>query len=260
MELKSFNHFITYNPNAMHYIKREYDTGILASGKKISDIYYILNMGKINLDIYINNEYIKYYTEDELMNKFMKSMTLFNSLSYYNYALDHSWQVVYFYIGSQNNLELIYNNLYEKLSKNCTLNTVNTMLDFAKSIAEDDKKDTIEYLKNHIHDFFTTDNTEYIRELYNYLKHRGMVHSEGVGFNSNYLPISLGDKKLEQLYTREINPEYLFNELKTYHNNFISYMDEIINKIMPYEYTEKKSANLIDLFNFADEHSKIIKK
>lgn len=253
MELNNFDYFGKYKPTTIHYIKMEYDTGILASGEKISDMYYILMMGKKNLDMYINKE-------SEIINNFLKNIILFNALSYYNYALDYSWQVVYFYISSNSNLDLIYANLYTKLSKECTLDTVNSMLNFAKSLAEDDKKDTIDYLKNHINSFFAKSNTEYIRETYNYLKHRGMIYPEGYKNYFDYLSISLGDTKLNKLPSKKISSEYLFNELKEYHNNFINYMDKIINEIIPDGYIESNSATLEEVVKGLDIYSEKIKK
>ncbi|AUN12778.1 hypothetical protein [Paraclostridium sordellii] len=260
MELKDFSHLYEYRPNYMHYIKDEYDIGILASGQKISDIYYILNMGKINLEIYVNDEYIEENKEDENMYKFMKSTNLFNALSYYNYALDYSWQVVYFYASNNNTLDLIYDNLYEKFSKYCNKSEINEILNFSKSLAEKDKKNNIDFLIKHIDSFLSNENTEYIRKMYNYLKHRGMIYTSELYNDSNHLPISVEGQKLKKLYTRYIDPDNLFKKLCQYHNAFINYIDVIINKIIPEGYTEKKSANFNEIVKFVNSHQNSMKK
>lgn len=256
MELKEYIHWSKYQPTDMHYLNSDHDIGIIASASKVFDIHYIFAMARINLDIYKDDDYIDDYKEDTNTHKFMKTMTLLNALSYYNYALDHSWQVIYLYCANKNNLELIYDNLYKETLRDCSLNKVNELLNIAIKLAEDRKKDDIIYVKQLTNNFFNNDNTVYIRELYNHLKHRGMIHTYGLGENNINLPFSIENFRPRKLPIVEIIQEDLYEKLTQYHNDFVFYLDEIIDRIIPNKFIEdgNKQIDFKDIVSKGYEH------
>ncbi|NMD72433.1 hypothetical protein HHO41_19365 [Bacillus sp. DNRA2] len=227
-EKVDISNWLNYNPWIVQYSK--YLPNVITASVKIVDVYYQISNARVSIDYMNVDNYGQLIGKDDYLHKqFIKSKFLFDSLAYYNYSIDLSWQVLYFYFGDKDYGVLQDKKRYEQLSKECNEQNLRLQLWF-----HNQKK-----LSKYVFDFFNDQKTKEIREIYNYLKHRGTFYIDGLGENDEFLPINLNGSRLRMINREEVDLSEWKEKLIQFDVFFYEYFNNLINWIMPKDYTVK---------------------
>ncbi|WP_227011503.1 hypothetical protein [Paenibacillus lutimineralis] len=131
-------------------------------------------------------------------------------MAFYNYCIDLSWQVAWFYYGDYDISVIREASKFARASTECNFDELNYILTLSRDLK----------LRKVYRDFFNHELTALIREKYNYIKHRGTLHFKGLGVQYDYLGISFGNERIPMLVNEEI-------DIESWKNKFTR---EILNK------------------------------
>lgn len=222
---KNVHYWFGYFPNELNICK--YTANQIMSLEKIKDVYQSLTYGRLCLDNLFKMNYGELIYNDQAgLGKAVIRYTIMNNcLSYYNYCIDYSWQVLWLYYNDMD--ESAYNNMdkYIEFMEKCRLTSLKDLLR-----TKGDKN-----IYNHINDFFMKEEVKNVRKKYNSIKHRGFYHIDGLGENYKETAVSVNGKRLPLLHREEIDLNELRSELIEFDSLFVSYFDVIIDKVVPIE-------------------------
>ncbi|MCY9014397.1 hypothetical protein [Bacillus inaquosorum] len=237
----NIDHWYKYRPGISQYVKYAQDNAhLIAAGHKIEDVYTQFKLARASIMYLEVNDYGKLiFKKDDVHMKYIRSKFLFDALALYNYCIDLSWQVLYLYHGDSHFGVVQDEKYYLQATKDCDQESLKGRLVL---IAK--RKEIYDYVMN----FFNEPLTKEIREAYNYIKHRGTFHIEGLGLNENVVPIGMDGTQLKMINRRSINIEDWKNKLIQFDISFINYFDDIIATLMPIEYQET-TLSIETLFN-----------
>lgn len=245
-ELIDIHHWSKYNPIEPQYFR--YTPNIIATGHKIVDVYQTLCNARLNLIFFQCNKFGELVdSDDKLSVKYAKSNFIINSLIYYNICIDLSWQVLWMFYNSES-FDLMYDELYVKSTKHCDYISLIEFLKY-KSVFPTTEKKKILLLIKHITDFFSNEFTTQVREKYNYAKHRGNYHIDGLGMNDESLSINLFGIRPLMLKRQELDITEWYNILIDFDNKFVKYFEYIISETMPNDYFDGR-IDLSDMYNY----------
>lgn len=227
-----------YRPFEAHY--ESYEPHIIYACHKITDVYYAFASARSYISDYECDNFGQLISKhDELHLRYIRSKCLQSALAHYNYAIDLSWQVIWFYLGDNSYLFMERPELYEKYSTLCNEKSLYFKLDICK----------FDYLKKHIISFFNADSTTKLREIYNYVKHRGSLHTEELGDKFSHYRISyqVGDIKYQPpMITRKSFDLDEFKEaIINFDISFYGYFQQLIKWIIPEDFTDTPFSLLI---------------
>lgn len=225
-----------YFPEEQHYVV--YDPHIIYSTFKIEDVYHSIANARTNLSFYQVENYGEMISQhDEIHLTFVRSRFLANSLAYYNYAIDLSWQVLWFYWGDSSYLFMEDNDLYEKYAGLCSIKSLNELL----------RRYSDDSIREYINSFFQNDLTQEIRRSYNYIKHRGIMHTPELDVQyTNSLIAIRTDLSQDEEYSFSLLTKRTFElqewslKLIEFDKIFHSYFREIIQHVTPENFSECK--------------------
>ncbi|MBH0156159.1 hypothetical protein IHV10_07265 [Fictibacillus sp. 5RED26] len=222
-----------YRPFEQHY--ETFEPHVVYTANKIIDVYYTFASARSYLSDYECEEFGQIITEhDEIHINFLRSKYLQAALAHYNYAIDLSWQVLWFYTGDNSYLFMEKPKLFEKYSTLCTEKRLYFKLRINK----------MDDIKEHISEFFNSDLTQEVRETYNYVKHRGSLHTDEISREHEYYMMSYTENEnyfLPRMLTRrKFNLEEFKDILIDFDISFSDYFQQIIKWTMPYNYIETK--------------------
>ena len=214
-----------YFPNEL--IIDKYTANQIMSLEKIKDVYHSLTYGRLCVDNLFVENYGDLIDEDEngLGRIVIKSTIMNNCLSYYNYCIDYSWQVLWLYYNTVDKSYFNSMDKYIEFMEKCNLKKLKKLL-----IDKEEKQ-----LCKHIEAFFNNNKVKTIRKKYNTIKHRGFYHIEGLGENYKESIISIDGKRLPLLHREELDLNKLKEELIEFDNLFVKYFEVIIDKVVPSE-------------------------
>ncbi|WP_194758485.1 hypothetical protein [Priestia megaterium] len=174
------------------------------------------------------------HDEDHL--QYLKWKFLQGSLAHYNYAIDISWQVLWFYLGDNSFLFMNKPKLYEKYSTRCSMDRLEMKLKICNMTE----------MKEHINTFFNSKTTLKLRELYNYIKHRGSLNINKSEEWQTHFSMSCQDKVSDRVYLptmiarRNFDLEELRQTLIDFDISFHDYFEKIISLVMPKDFIDTK--------------------
>lgn len=226
-----------YLPSDMHYVLSKYDMGIMSCARKIHDCHWSIAMGRIELLKYKDNEYASVFKESNMGNELVKTSSLYSALAYYNYTLDYSWQVIYFYCCDEKDWDFVYRKKYNTISRECEKRVLIKHINRCR--LRDNKK--LKVLKTLVLTFDAEKNTKYIREYYNYLKHRGMIYTDLIGDSNDELHYTIQGITAKKLPIEKVNLDELYDKLVNFHNSIVEYISKIIDIIIPDEFIKDKN-------------------
>lgn len=229
LENYNIEHWRKYAPELKQYIEfGKENANIILAGYKIQDVYTQFSMARASLLYLEVEDYGQLISgNDDTHLTFIKSKFLFDALALYNYCIDLSWQVLYLYHGDAHFGVIQDDKYYLQSSSDCNLETLQGRL---VKIA---KKNV---LFKHVNDFFNTSLTSELRESYNYIKHRGTFHIEGLGLNDTHIPIDMDGFKMKMLNRRSIKIDEFKEKLIQFDISFIKYFESIIESLIPEDY------------------------
>lgn len=196
-----------------------YDSNIIVSMHKIGDVYDNFCRARALLIDVDNVE-----NGNNISNLYLKSALLLSALMHYETCIDLSYQVIWFRYIENDNIKLITNKKHlSKQLRKCNY------ISLKKNLEEKGYQEIIEYI-----DSITSRHLwKKIHSLYNYYKHKGSLHIEGIGKNPQYSMIMIGEKRPHILYRKEFNVDEWTELLIRFNGEFINYFNEIIKKILP---------------------------
>ncbi|KMT23112.1 hypothetical protein [Clostridium cylindrosporum] len=223
-KVKDIHYLLKYTPYEDKY--GLYTTNILFTAIKIVDVYHTICIARANLH-YMDNDDYGNFASDEISKLFVNTLLIQNALIYYNFAIDYSWQVMWLYYSPMIKDMMPTNELYESTIKECDYQKLRLRLTLANEF---------KLRKFYLENFFENNNTQEIRKLYNFIKHRGTVHFPGLGMNENKASVGLFGMEMPLISRESIDPDKLKNQLIDLDNMFVEYFEEIIGFLIPSEY------------------------
>lgn len=226
-------------PEEQHYIT--YKPHIIYSMNKVDDVYYAFSNARFNGYMTENNDYGDMITvKDSLHLNMVHSNFLMNALNFYCFAIDLSWQVIYFYSTDSSYYFLCDQKEYDKFSNTCTYDNVVRILKYRK------KNTLLEILKA----FSTNELVLELRNLYNYMKHKGTIHFKGLGiqYSDPMFRFKIDNEDITfKLFTkRGQRIEELKSKLIEFDKLFFKYFEDLLEEIVPDGYLNSQ----IDFNNY----------
>lgn len=216
-----------YYPYDVQHLK--YETNIIFAAHKISDLYYACCSARAFLH-YMNNRDFGDFAKDDISKLYVITLLLQNSLIYYNIAVDFSWQVLWLYYNIDLIGHLPTNALYQESLRECNYEALLLRLTLSKNIKMRDEIVRKYFDKSSIY--------QKIREKYNYLKHRGTFHFQGLGMNYDSLFCSIHGKRIPLICRKELDVQCTRKLLLEFDKEFIQYCNLIIHLLMPKDFTQ----------------------
>ena len=202
-----------------------FSPNILYSCNKLNDIYFAYCNARSCL-IYLDNKDFGDFAKDENSKLFVKAQLVMNAINYYNSLIDFSWQFMWFYIRTDLNNKLLTNKIYTDESKKCDYNTLRYYLTLKK------KNKIKEY---YIEKFFNDDITQELREMWNYLKHRGTYYFDGLDFynNDSEMCCTFNGLVIPLVNRRSLGFDETLKLLIRFDEKYFEYMNNLINIVFP---------------------------
>lgn len=228
-----------YEPHDAQYVRYcEDNPSAIAAGYKIADVYHTFTVARASLMYSLENDYgVLAAKDNEFSMLFVRAMFVQQAILQYAICEDLSWQVAWAYI-LPSDIKYLMNNEYEKMSKECNRENLLEQLDCGIS----QKATKAEQIKDIITDFDNDADVQKFRTLYNYLKHRGTVHIEGLGNKDEYLMSLVNGKAVKILSRQSYTLEQLQDMVWSYHQKFEKYFSDLIAEIMPEDFTDTKTS------------------
>lgn len=248
-----FHKWHQYEPLDTQYTKYSKENpSIIAAGHKIEDVYRAFANAKFSFMSAGYKDFGDLSDKSEFSNLYVKCHFLSTAIIEYARCLDLSWQVVWAYIQPAS-FEYLILQEYKKMEKACDRDHIYAQLDCG--IAQKSMKAS--QLKQIVKNFDEDKDVVELRSIYNSLKHRGMIHFQGLGDNFESMMFGgIQGKSVSVLHRNSYSIEQIENSLLVYHNKFQIYFNDIINKIIPDDYFDTK-VPLKEYFNTLIEMEKI---
>lgn len=236
-EHNDFHDWFEYVPHDVQYMRySESNPSTLAAGYMIGDVYHTFAFARVALLFSLENNYGDLAKqEDEMANLNVKALFIQDAITQYAICEDLSWQVVWAYI-LPSDIEYLMKNEYEKMTKEC--NRDNLIEQLNCGIGQ--HSIVAEKLKEILKEFDDDPSVMEFRTLYNFLKHRGTVHIEGLGNEDEMLMFAVEGKPIRIRAHHTYKLEQLQSMARDYHLKFENYFNKIIKAIMPDDYKNSK--------------------
>lgn len=248
---RKFNEWHDYEPMDAQYVRYiKTDPSVLAAGHKINDVYHAFCDARGSV-MYANyDNYGSLCADNDISRLYIKTKFLKNALIEYSFCLDMSWQVIWAYI-QPSSFEYLVLQKHEDMEKMCTRETVHAQLNCA--IAQNSEQ--ADKIKRLLTRFEKDEDVIKVREIYNSVKHRGMLYFKG--FSKEDLSKFRFNKDVDiPLKREEYDPDSVQDLLLSYHEKFEDYFNELIHIIMPDDY-KTNTVGLIDYMIVVSEIEKI---
>ena len=234
-----FQRWFEYEPHDAQYAKFAAENpSAIAAGHKIADVYHTFCMARTSLTFSLTNNYGDLAnSNDDFSMRVVRSLFIQNAVFYYATCEDLSWQVAWAFILPAD-IKFLMNHEYKKMEKECNRENLLEQLEcgIAQKVIKADRIKTI------ITEFDNDVEVMSFRTLYNYLKHRGTIHIEGLGNKDEYFMGLVNGKAIRKISNDAYTIEELQDMLWNYHKQFESYFDKLITEIMPPNFTNNKNS------------------
>lgn len=230
-----------YEPIDAQYVRYILtDPSVLAAGHKINDVYHTFCDARASLLRANYKDYGELCADNDISRLCIRTTFLKEALMDYAICLDISWQVIWAFI-QPSSFEYLVRQNYKEMEKSCTSESVHMQLNCA--IAQQSKQ--AELIKDLLAEFENEKVVKTVRNIYNSIKHRGMMYFKGFcddSFGKFYF-----DSEVEMPLRRETHdPEQIQELLLLYHEKFEKYFNALIALIMPRDYKN----NQVELINY----------
>lgn len=249
-----FHEWGKYEPIDSEYVKyAENEPYVISSAHKIGDVYHTFSNARQSFMAAGYENYGDLCSNDDISKTYMKTHFLLHALIEYAICLDLSWQVIWAYIQPAS-LEYLLNDGYKKMENECNRENLHAQLDCAIS----QKNMKAEKIKQIMDDFDSDEDIIKLRTIYNSLKHRGIIHFEGLGENFKTMMSRVKGKEIRILSRTEYTIEEVEMMLMTYHKKFQKYFNLLIKEIIPNDYLNRR-VRVIDFINASMKMSSVQK-
>lgn len=250
-----FQKWFKYQPLDAQIVRYAKDkSSIVAAGQKIMDVYNAFANAKQSFRSAGYENYGDLCGDNEISKLYTKYHFLMCAIMEYNTCRDLCLQVVWTYI-QPSSLESLAQNLYRDTEKECNSETVHKKLN---KLIEEGRTD-LKPLKKLISKFENDKHITAVRDMCNYIKHRGTIHFDGLGDNLDKMLLTVNGQAARSLG----RPSYKFSDVEdilwNYHQTFQKYLNQIIDMIIPEDYMDNK-VTLEDYINILLELIRIQNK
>lgn len=224
------HHWLEFNPHEGHYAL--FNPNVVATAFKISELYNTFCNARTLLYSSEVENYGEIIEDDDLLNKtYIKSTLLQSALATYNYCIDLSWQVAWFYCAPDKYYGLIDNEeKYLNYCKECNYSALRVQLELGR------RDGLLEFLDL----FQTIDIVKRVRSEYNYMKHRGSYYVPGLGKQYSHMLASVDGTHFKMITRNEFGVEDWQGKLIQFDKLFTDYFNKIIASIMPNDFAQTK--------------------
>lgn len=236
---EAINEWGSYDPNLIRFAKfYDKDPSQLATGRKVVDTYHAFTTGRASLFFSLEEHFGDLAKDDDTFSKlFVRSLFVRDALLHFGLSLDLSWQTVWAYVYPSSVKDLLQDN-YKKYEQDCYRENLFEQLDCC--ISQGNIK--ADRLKTLVKDFDNDATTLELRELYNFMKHRGDIAIEGLGSNNKNQGILIDGVALPTLSRREYKIENLQQLAYDYAIKFMDYFKDIVDIVIPTDYKNNNSS------------------
>lgn len=200
---------------------------------KLAQIYQNFCLARMNC-IFSNKNTDYGELDSEGKNKeWLEKMFIQNAIVYYNFCIDLSWQMVFFYCVSKSDED--FNITEEKISEienNVTFDSLHELLKFQLSIQNQNNE--LQKLLDLVTEFWTKNLPENFRQDYNYIKHRGTLDIFGISKKENKYPFKFEEHKINITVPdfKTLDVSQYTETLKSFHQLFYKYIESLIEIIV----------------------------
>jgi hypothetical protein len=217
----SINEWHNYEPWDPHYYN--FPPHVIFAAHKIGDVYQSMTNARFYLSYLEIENYGELIAEhDEIHLAFIRSSLLQSALSFYNYCIDLSWQVLWFYFGASK-YRLYDENYYDEQAKNCNRENLRVRLHLAH----------FDHINSHLDEFSGEQQFTKVRTKYNYLKHRGTFFTPGAGVQYSHLTGGVNGRSFRMVERDVFDIQEWKTTLIAFDESFFCYFQQIIDWIMP---------------------------
>lgn len=255
-KLKNIHYWGKYEPEETRYAKyAETNPSLISTGHKIIDVYDTFTRARGMLLYSFGDDYGDLAFRNDINYLYARSQMIIASLLEYAICLDLSWQVIWAYF-QPSSLKYLLENNYEEMEKNCTSEVVHSQLNCVTGMhgmGEDISRKVNDLLTG----FENDEKTIKLRNMYNYIKHRGTLHIEGLGDNESTMNYTINGKTIPKLSRNSASVVDLQKLLFDYDDLFSNYFSSLISLLIPVEYEETK-CSLQDIVQASLNYLKVL--
>lgn len=251
-ESHDFHHWHKLFPDESKYVS--FKPNIIYALNKVDDVYYAFAKARQTLHMTEIDNYGHLVAKDDALHRNnIKTIFFESALSYYNFAIDLSWQVMFYYVSDSSLYFFAKNEIYIKYANRCNIISLMENLNYQKQYS----------LYEVLQRFWKNPIVMEIRELYNLLKHRGALHTKGLGtqYDSPIFNIKYDGTDITfDLFTkRELDLPEVIQKLVEFDKEFYNYFEHILSLIVPNDFLgssatfESTMDFSLELYNFKND-------
>ena len=210
-------------PNDLTYAR--YKPNIVAALYKASEVFQAFCQAR---SLLVDSGAVDDQEPEGMGRVFRKATLLQAALMQYVTCWDLSWQPLWFKYVEEADIRLINDTSYyeERIGK-CRISRL---------------KDTLQcrnmnQILGHLNHYDDDEFWSFLRDTYNYIKHRGTHHISGIGENLQYSIFSVNGIRPRMIAHREFDVDEWSNRLIRFNREFIDYYNAIVEDVMPEDYT-----------------------
>jgi hypothetical protein len=173
-----------------------------------------------------------------------------NALLYYNFCVDLSWTMVYFYFLPQKDNYNISSNEVENAEKIVNYEFLIKYLNMQLNNVDIEFQNKIKNLLEIITKFWNQILNDEFRKAYNYSKHQGAYDILGINI-PDFFKIEGIETNIDIIKSKKFDIDKMTNMLIDFNNEFIIYIDKIINIVI-------EPSNIKELYHFNEIMGNII--
>lgn len=234
----SFHDWFKYQPHDVQYLRyAKQNPSLVAAGFKVGDLYSAFAYAHSALMFSLEKDYGMLAKSEESIG-LVQYMFVRDSILNYAICEDLSWQVVWAYIQPAN-IQYLMKDGYSKLAKDCNRENLLKQLECAISQLHTQA----DRLKSIIKEFDNDLDVKDFRKLYNFIKHRGDIHVEGLDSQDESLMFNVNGQNIKMLSRDSYSMNSLRDDAWNYNCKFENYFNKLLKEIFPEDYLD----NMINL-------------
>ena len=216
--------WINLEPNDFDYGR--YEPNIVAALYKAGEVFQAFCQAR---SLLIDSAEVDNQEPEGMGRTFRKATLLQAALMQYISCWDLSWQPLWFKYVEESNRQIIDDvDYYEECIERCRKRQLSSRLRNVNA------NGILEHIDSRDDDEFWSS----LRDTYNYMKHRGTHHIQGIGENPQYAHFVVNGRRPHIIAHREFDVERWTDNLIRFHREFIDYFNVIIADIVPDDYYE----------------------
>ena len=172
--------------------------------------------------------------DDDIKNReCVQKMFVQNALLYYNFCVDLSWVMVYYYClpKTRDNISITKKDILKAEEVVC-YDFVKENLEYYSTLSNGNLKNNLNLLLEYIEDFWNSIcNNSGFRTIYNYIKHKGAYDIIGIA-PEKFFSIEGIKTNIEIMEFKDFDIDKMTDSCIKFNNDFVEYMEKIIKIVI----------------------------